>query len=164
MKNTHFFGTLRKTKEKGDYMIRKIKEEDLTKVMTIWVKGNFKANSFIEKDYWLEIYNQVKVDFLENFKTYVYAENDEILGFISIDENEIKSIFVREENRGHEIGTKLLNYCRNNLAENTELSVKVFEKNMNSIIFFSNLQFKNSKIQLNEQFNETEYIMTWKKE
>ena len=164
MKNTHFSGTLRKTKEKGDYMIRKIKEEDLTKVMTIWVKGNFKANSFIEKDYWLEIYNQVKVDFLENFKTYVYVENDEILGFISIDENEIKAIFVKEENRGHEIGTKLLNYYRNNLEENAELFVKVFEKNMNGIIFFSNLQFKNTKIQLNEQFNEKEYVMTWKKE
>ena len=164
LKNTHFSVTLRKTKEKGDYMIRKIKEEDLTKVMTIWVKGNFKANSFIEKDYWLEIYNQVKVDFLEKFKTYVYVENDEILGFISIDENEIKAIFVKEENRGHEIGTKLLNYYRNNLEENAELFVKVFEKNMNGIIFFSNLQFKNTKIQLNEQFNETEYVMTWKKE
>ena len=35
---------------------------------------------------------------------------------------------------------------------------------MNGIIFFSKLQFKNSKIQLNEKFNETEYVMTWKKE
>ena len=164
LKNTHFSVTLRKTKEKGDDMIRKIKEEDLTKVMTIWVKGNFKANSFIEKDYWLEIYNQVKVDFLENFKTYVYVENDEVLGFISVNENEIKAIFVKEENRGHEIGTKLLNYYRNNLEENAELFVKVFEKNMNGILVFSNLQFKNTKIQLNEQFNEKEYVMTWKKE
>ena len=145
-------------------MIRKRKEQDLTKVMTIWVKGNFKANSFIEKDYCLEIYNQVKVDLLENFKTYIYLEKDEILGFISIDNNEIKAILVKEEYRGREIGTKLLNYYRNSLEENTELFVKVFKKNMNGIIFFSNLQLKNSKIQLNEQFNETEYVMTWKKE
>ncbi len=145
-------------------MIRKIKEEDLTNVMTIWVKGNFKANSFIEKDYWLEIYNQTKVDFLENFKTYVYAENDEILGFISIYDNEIKAIYVKEEYRGKGIGSKLINYCRDNLEKDVEIFVKVFEKNMNSIIFFSKRQFKNSKIQLNEQFNETEYIMTWKKE
>lgn len=145
-------------------MIRKIKEEDLTNVMTIWVKGNFKANSFIEKDYWLEIYNQTKVDFLENFKTYVYAENDEILGFISIYDNEIKAIYVKEEYRGKGIGSKLINYCRDNLEKDVEIFVKVFEKNMNSIIFFSKRQFKNSKIQLNEQFNETEYVMTWKKE
>ena len=145
-------------------MIRKIKEEDLTNVMTIWVKGNFNTNSFIEKDYWLEIYNQTKVDFLENFKTYVYAENDEILGFISIYDNEIKAIYVKEEYRGKGIGSKLINYCRDNLEKDVEIFVKVFEKNMNSIIFFSKRQFKNSKIQLNEQFNETEYIMTWKKE
>lgn len=145
-------------------MIRKIREEDLTNVMTLWVKGNFKANSFIEKDYWLEIYNQVKVDFLENFKTYVYVENEEILGFISIHDDEIKAICVKEENRRNGIGTKLLNYCRDNLEENEELYIKIFEKNMNGILFFSKLQFKNSKVQLNEQFNETEYVMTWKKE
>ncbi len=145
-------------------MIRKIKEEDLTKVMTIWVKGNFKANSFIEKDYWLEIYNQVKVDFLNQFKTYVYVEKDEVLGFISVCDNEIKAIYVKEENRGNEIGTKLLNYCKNTLEESTELFIKIFEKNMNGIVFFSNLQFKNTKVQLNEQFNETEYVMTWKRE
>ena len=145
-------------------MIRKIREEDLTNVMTLWVKGNFKANSFIEKDYWLEIYNQVKVDFLENFKTYVYVENEEILGFISIHDDEIKAICVKEENKRNGIGTKLLNYCRDNLKENEELYIKIFEKNMNGILFFSKLQFKNSKVQLNEQFNETEYVMTWKKE
>lgn len=145
-------------------MIRKIKEEDLTNVMTIWVKGNFKANSFIEKDYWLEIYNQTKIDFLENYKTYVYVENDEILGFISICDNEIKAIYVKEEKRGNGIGTKLLNHCRDNLEENIEMYVKIFEKNMNGILFFSKRQFKNNKIQLNEQFNETEYVMTWKKE
>ncbi len=145
-------------------MIRKIKEEDLTNVMTIWVKGNFKANSFIEKDYWLEIYNQTKLDFLENYKTYVYVENDEILGFISICDNEIKAIYVKEEKRGNGIGTKLLNHCRDNLEENIEMYVKIFEKNMNGILFFSKRQFKNNKIQLNEQFNETEYVMTWKKE
>lgn len=145
-------------------MIRKIKEEDLTNVMTIWVKGNFKANYFIEKDYWLEIYNQTKKDFLENFKTYVYIENDQILGFISIYDNEIKAIYVKEENRRNGIGTKLINYYRGNISEDVEISAKVFEKNMNGIIFFSKLQFKNSKIQLNEKFNETEYVMTWKKD
>ena len=41
-------------------MIRKITNDDLTSVMAIWVKGNFKGNSFIEKDYWLEIYNETK--------------------------------------------------------------------------------------------------------
>lgn len=144
-------------------MIRKIKEEELTKVMAIWVKGNFKSNSFIEKDYWLEIYNQVKEDFLNKFKTYVYIENGEVLGFISVCENEIKAIFVTEEYKGNGIGTKLLNYCKDNLVEDKHIFIKLFEKNMNTIVFFSKRQFKNSKIQLNDKFNETEYVMIWQK-
>ena len=145
-------------------MIRKIKEEDLTKVMTIWVKGNFKANNFIDKDYWLEIYNDTKVDFLKKFKTYVYVKDNDILGFISIYENEIKAIYVKENNRNEGIGTKLVNYYRSNLTSEKEIFIKIFEKNMKSIIFFSKLQFKNTKIQLNEKFNESEYVMTWLKE
>ena len=145
-------------------MIRKIKEEDLTKVMTIWVKGNFKANNFIDKDYWLEIYNDTKVDFLKKFKTYVYVKDNDILGFISIYENEIKAIYVKENNRNESIGTKLVNYYRSNLTSEKEIFIKIFEKNMKSIIFFSKLQFKNTKIQLNEKFNESEYVMTWLKD
>ena len=145
-------------------MIRKIKEEDLTKVMTIWVKGNFKANNFIDKDYWLEIYNDTEVDFLKKFKTYVYVKDNDILGFISIYENEIKAIYVKENNRNEGIGTKLVNYYRSNLTSEKEIFIKIFEKNMKSIIFFSKLQFKNTKIQLNEKFNESEYVMTWLKD
>ena len=145
-------------------MIRKIKKEDLTNVMTIWVKGNFKANSFIEKDYWLEIYNNMKDKFLNFFETYVYIEDNVLLGFISINNNEIKAIYVKENNRRNGIGRKLINYCKENLDESNELFAKVFEKNMNGIIFFSKLQFKNTKIQLNPKFNEIEYIMTWEKE
>ena len=51
-----------------------------------------------------------------------------------------------------------------NLKTGEEIFSKIFKKNMKGIIFFSNLQFKNVKIQLNEKFNETEYIMTWIKD
>ena len=142
-------------------MIKKIKEEDLTNVMTLWVKGNFKANNFIDKDYWLEIYNNTKENFLKDYKTFVYKENDEILGFISINDSEIKAINVRDDQQRRGIGTKLVNYCKENISE-SEIVIKIFEKNMNAIIFFSNLEFKNIKIQLNEKFNEKEYVMQFK--
>lgn len=142
-------------------MIKKIKEEDLTNVMTLWVKGNFKANNFIDKDYWLEIYNNTKENFLKDYKTFVYKENDEILGFISINNSEIKAINVRDDQQRRGIGTKLVNYCKENIYE-SEIIIKIFEKNMNAIIFFSNLEFKNIKIQLNEKFNEKEYVMQFK--
>ena len=64
-------------------MIRKFKEEDTTKVMTIWTKGNFKAHDFIEKDYWLKNFNQVKNEYLSKSETYVYTE-EELLALLEM--------------------------------------------------------------------------------
>ena len=79
-------------------MIRKMKEEDTTKVMTIWTKGNFYAHPFIERDYWISNYNKVKEEYLKQAETYVYEENEEIKGFISILNNTyIGALFVKKD-------------------------------------------------------------------
>lgn len=140
-------------------MIRKIKDTDITNVMTIWVKGNFFANNFIEKDYWLEIYNSKKENFLHNYQTFVYTENDEILGFISTYQEKIKAIFVKQDYRRKGIGKKLINYCKNN---NKVMEVQLYEKNINAVLFFNSVDFKNTKVQLDNKFAEKEYIMLWK--
>lgn len=140
-------------------MIRKIKDTDITNVMTIWVKGNFFANNFIEKDYWLEIYNSKKEDFLHNYQTFVYTENNEILGFISTYQEKIKAIFVKQDYRRKGIGKKLINYCKNN---NKVMEVQLYEKNINAVLFFNSMDFKNTKVQLDNKFAEKEYIMLWK--
>ena len=94
-------------------MIRKFREEDTVKVMTLWTKGNFKAHPFIEKDYWLENFNKVKNEYLQNSETYVYTENEEIKGFISIlEKGYIGALFVKNECQKEGIGKRLLNYVK----------------------------------------------------
>ena len=84
-------------------MIRRFREDDTTKVMTIWTKGNFKAHYFIDKDYWLENFNRVKNEYLLKSETYIYVEDDEIKGFISLlDGGYIGALFVREDSKGKE--------------------------------------------------------------
>ena len=91
-------------------MIRKFKEEDTVKVMTIWTRGNFQAHPFIDKDYWLLNFNRVKDEYLKKAYTLVYEENGEIKGFISLlDDEYIGALFVREDSRRKEIGRKLIN-------------------------------------------------------
>ena len=101
-------------------------------------------------------------------KMFCHKNGNNIIGFISYsviyERAELNYIVTDEQYRRKGIGTKLINYYRDNISEDVEIFVKVFEKNMNGIIFFSKLQFKNSKIQLNEKFNETEYVMIWKKD
>lgn len=129
-------------------MIRKLKEEDITKVMTIWTKGNFKAHDFIEKDYWLENFNIVKNEYLMQAETYVYVEETEIKGFISILKSEyIGALFVKQDSLRKGIGRKLLNYCKERYDY---LTLKVYEKNVNAILFYVAMNFKNKEIKIDE--------------
>ncbi len=145
-------------------MIRKFREEDLTKVMTIWTKGNFEAHPFIDKDYWLLNYNKVKDEYLKKSETYLYETNDEIKGFISILNNEyIGALFVKREYQRQGIGRKLINFVKEK-EKYDKLILHVYEKNINAILFYTALGFKNKKIQIDEKTNEKEYVMEWRKE
>lgn len=141
-------------------MIRKFRDEDTTNVMTIWTKGNFEAHNFIDKDYWLLNYNKVKNEYLRKAETYVYVENNEIKGFISLLNNEyIGALFVRKEYRKKGVGRKLVNFVKNKYEK---LVLKVYEKNINAILFYVSLGFVNQKIQIDKETNEKEYIMEWR--
>lgn len=130
-------------------MIRRRKEGDTNKIMTIWTKGNFKAHDFIEKDYWLENFNRVKNEYLLKSDTYVYTEDDEIKGFISILENEfIGALFVRQDSLREGIGRRLLNYCKERYDY---LTLKVYEKNIDATLFYVAMNFKNKEIRVDEE-------------
>lgn len=129
-------------------MIRKMKEEDTTKVMTIWTKGNFYAHPFIERDYWISNYNKVKEEYLKQAETYVYEENEEIKGFISILNNTyIGALFVKKDFLRQGIGKRLLNYCK---ERKEKLTLQVYEKNVDATLFYLAMGFKNIKIQIDE--------------
>ncbi len=143
-------------------MIRKFKEEDTVKVMTIWTKGNFQAHSFIDKDYWLLNFNKVKDEYLKKANTYVYVEDDTIKGFVSVlDDYYIGALFVRREYKRQGIGRKLLNYVKERYDR---LELNVYEKNMDAILFYVSQGFVNQKIQIDGETNEKEYVMEWKKD
>lgn len=130
-------------------MIRKFKKEDTINIMTIWVKGNFKAHDFIDKDYWLENFNKVKNEYLLQSQTYVYTEQNEIKGFISLLENEyIGALFIKQDSLRKGIGRKLLNYCKERYDY---LTLEVYEKNVNAILFYVAMSFKNKEIKLNKE-------------
>lgn len=143
-------------------MIRKFREEDTVRVMTIWTKGNFEAHSFIDKDYWLLNFNKVKDEYLKKAETYVYVENEEIKGFISLlDNGFIGALFVKKEYRRKGIGRKLINFVKDKYDK---LELNVYEKNIDAILFYASLGFVNKKIQIDEDTNEKEYVMEWSKE
>ncbi|GKX30781.1 hypothetical protein SH1V18_32610 [Vallitalea longa] len=77
-------------------MIRKLdmNVEKIDKVMTIWKESTINAHEFIPKDYWLGNYNVVKEKYIPIADTYIYLEENEIKGFISILDGEYIGAFI----------------------------------------------------------------------
>ena len=108
--------------------------------MKIWENENIRTHNFITKEYWENNYEYVK-DILPNADIYVYILNEHIVGFVGVNNNYIEGIFVDINNQHSGIYKKNTN------------AIKFYEKN-NFIIISENID---------ENTNEIQYIMTWKK-
>ena len=79
--------------------------------MQIWKNENIKAHQFISKKYWENNYNYVK-EILPNAEIYVYVIEENIVGFIGLDQNYIEGIFIDTNNQCNGIGTSLLSLSK----------------------------------------------------
>lgn len=140
-------------------MIRKLRKEDINDIMEIWEKSTIKAHKFIPEDYWLKNYFVVKETYIPLSKTFIYEENGNNKGFISIiDDKFIGALFVDVNYQGQGIGTKLIEFAKQNYKE---LSLAVYKNNEKSVDFYKKVGFIIEKEQINEDSKEKEFIMSW---
>jgi len=138
-------------------MIRNIENKDIDKIMDIWLKSAIKAHTFISKDYWENSYNTVKDVYIPIAETFVYEDQEDIKGFISIINNEfIGALFVDVDAQGKGIGKSLIDYT---LDKYNKLNLAVYKENQKSVDFYIHRGFKIIKEQINEDSAHKEYIM-----
>ena len=141
-------------------MIRKLKGEDINKVMDIWEESTIKAHDFIDKDYWKNNYDTVKNVYIPISDTFVYDDGENIKGFISIIDNEfIGALFVDVKDKGLGIGSKLIDYT---ISKYGKLNLAVYKENVKGVKFYTHKGFKIIKEQKNEDSGFEEYIMELK--
>lgn len=137
-------------------MIRKLENNDVDRVMDIWLKSTVKAHGFIEKKYWEDNYNTVKNVYIPMADTFVY-EKEDIKGFISIINNEfIGALFVDNDSQGQGIGKALIEYVE---IKYDNLNLAVYKNNYKSVEFYKKMGFKIKSENTNEDTNFVEYIM-----
>lgn len=136
-------------------MIRKFEKKDINAIMRIWKNENIRTHNFISKEYWENNYKYVK-DILPDADIYVYILDEQIVGFVGLNNNYVEGIFVDVNNQHKGIGTALLDKIK---EYKESLTLSVYKKNVNAIKFYE----KNDFIITGENTNEIEYTMTWKK-
>ena len=138
-------------------MIRQLQNKDIDKIMEIWLESTIDAHKFISKEYWNENYNIVKDVYIPMSKTFIYEDNDDIRGFISIINNDfIGALFVEKNYQSQGIGKSLIDYAKN-LYDN--LNLAVYKENEKALEFYKKMEFKIISENINEDTNCVEYIM-----
>ena len=140
-------------------MIRELQKADINKVADIWLDTNVTAHYFISSQYWQNNFELVK-ELLLQATVYVYEKNQEIQGFVGLNDEYIEGIFVSNEMRSHGIGKALLNYAKN---KRNKLFLNVYQKNVRAINFYRREGFQIQCEGLDKLTGEKDYVMIWQR-
>lgn len=120
-------------------MIRPYEENDLESIIKIYYLAAKIAHHFLTDEFLEKEKINIKEVYIPNTKTNVYTINEEVVGFISMMDNEIGGIFIHPDHQRKSIGEKLINFVKN---QNQILTVEVFEKNEIGKSFYYKNGFK----------------------
>ena len=140
-------------------MIRRFEKNDINAVMEIWVNENIRTHNFIAKEYWKDNYEYVK-DILPKADIYVHILDEQVVGFVGVNNNYVEGVFVDINNQHSGIWTSLLDRIKEN---KDNLTLNVYKKNGNAIKFYEKNNFIITSENINKDTTEIEYTMTWSK-
>ena len=129
-------------------MIRKHTPEDLEAILDVWYKSSTIAHPFLESAFVEKVKKDMRTLYVPNSETWVYINDDAVVGFVSMMGDEIVGLFVLPDEHSKGIGTQLVNFISEN---RDQLEVEVFEKNVIGRAFYSKYGFN-----LINQFFHTE--------
>ena len=118
---------------------------------------NITAHYFIPEQYWQNNFELVK-ELLLQATVYVYEHNQEIQGFIGLNDEYVEGIFVSDEMQSQGIGKVLLNYAK---GKRSKLLLNVYQKNTRAISFYQREGFEIQHSGLDEATGEKDYVMAW---
>ncbi len=138
-------------------MIRKLQPSDIEQTMQIWLAGNLEAHHFVSKEYWITNYESVKEQLLQA-DVYVYAQGQEIQGFVGMSQTYLAGIFVLKTCRSKGIGRKLIQFIKQNYPT---FSLHVFQKNKRAVDFYLREGLQIVTHGVDKDTKEADYLMKW---
>ena len=138
-------------------MIRRLKEDDISKVIEIWFDSNVEVHNFISNDFWVKNLQFVE-SALSQSEVYISLHKNSISGFIGLNNDFIEGLFVDSKYRSKGIGKQLLDYVKLN---HHILKLNVYVKNMRAIAFYKRNGFIISRKFIDELTGENSYEMVW---
>lgn len=144
----------------SDRLIRRYKKVDLEEMVRIWYEASVIGHSFIPASYWASQKNAMKEKYLPLAENFVFQEEGQIAGFISLVGERVCALFVAPEMQGIGIGKTLLEYVK---TQKEKLSLKVYRENESAFRFYKNCEFMAAGEEVDEYTGRIQILMEWNK-
>ena len=141
-------------------MIRKIEPEEINDVLDIWINASIQAHNFIDKEFWESKLDDMREIYIPNSETYIYKENEIIMGFFSLHGDMLAAMFVSPEFQNNGIGRKLMNKAK---SLRNKLELTVYKENPNAIEFYKKCGFDIIKEKVDVHTGHIEILMNYRK-
>ncbi|MBK5143655.1 N-acetyltransferase [Budviciaceae bacterium BWR-B9] len=140
-------------------MIRHYQPQDLDALMALWLATTIHAHPFVEQSYWQESEPLVRNVYIPDATTWVYCEHDEIIGFISVMEQQfIGALFVDFNHQGKGIGKALIEAVKHHYPK---LLLEVYRENTHALQFYQAMGFHIVSEQPHPETKQITLIMQW---
>jgi len=137
-------------------MIRKHEESDLDKILDVWYQAQELAHPFLDSVFVEKVKKDMRELYIPNSETWVFEEDETLIGFVSMMENEIGGLFVLPNHHSKGVGTQLVNFVK---EFNDVLEVEVFKENKIGRAFYDKYGFKVFK-EFFLLINHSRYLLT----
>lgn len=142
----------------SNWEIRIAKEEELDRLVDIWLEGSLKAHDFIDAAHWQENREAMRGLYLPLSNNFVVLEKGEIIGFLSLMGDYIAALFVLPDYQRKGYGKLLLDFAK---GMNTRLQLKVYKKNKAACAFYEKHDFHLINRTVDEATGEEEWVLVW---
>lgn len=113
-------------------MIRLAEQQDLDRIMEIWLEGNLQAHNFVDPDYWARCFQEVR-EAIAQADVWVWDENGRVEAFAGMVEHYLAGLFVSGTQRGKGIGGLLLEHIK---EQRFPLTLHVYSRNAGAVQFY----------------------------
>lgn len=140
-------------------MIREFHSSDITSIMALWLESTIYGHPFIRESYWRESEAVVRDVYLPAAKTWVWEEDGDVKGFVSVlEERFLGALFVAPNSFNRGVGKALVQCVqqRYNL-----LSLEVYQKNLTAVNFYHSQGFRIEDSAWQEDTQHPTWIMSW---
>ena len=129
-------------------------------VMDLWLSNILEAHHFIGEEYWRNLYEKFKTEYLLKNEAYYLEEAGAVIAFSLLQEGgDIIAFFVDKNAQNRGVGQDMLRFLK---SRNESLSISIYEKNQQGFQFFLKNGFEMQHKQVDMNTGETEIYLQWR--